>query len=158
MWNNPRLMACAVSLPQECPATGRSFREEQCWSFNSQLYNGRNYQWKPLYPGNNSHTTPWHSLLWPFDHTRGDWRLCCLSCWVWRVPCLKVILQNHFSKRFILSHACSLFYFSIESITSHYFVLLNPALCLLLCLHRLRITTITAAVVVTEIGAIVLVW
>uniref|UniRef100_A0A8C4F1S5 ADAMTS-like 2 n=1 Tax=Dicentrarchus labrax TaxID=13489 RepID=A0A8C4F1S5_DICLA len=35
---------------KECPATGRSFREEQCWSFNSQLYNGRNYQWKPLYP------------------------------------------------------------------------------------------------------------
>uniref|UniRef100_A0A3P8TU92 ADAMTS like 2 n=1 Tax=Amphiprion percula TaxID=161767 RepID=A0A3P8TU92_AMPPE len=35
---------------QECPATGKSFREEQCWSFNSQLYNGRNYQWKPLYP------------------------------------------------------------------------------------------------------------
>uniref|UniRef100_A0A3Q2R082 ADAMTS like 2 n=1 Tax=Fundulus heteroclitus TaxID=8078 RepID=A0A3Q2R082_FUNHE len=35
---------------QECPASGRSFREEQCWSFNSQRYSGRNYQWKPLYP------------------------------------------------------------------------------------------------------------
>ncbi|KAI3372948.1 hypothetical protein L3Q82_023388 [Scortum barcoo] len=42
---------------KECPATGRSFREEQCWSFNSQLYNGRNYHWKPLYPGNNTHKT-----------------------------------------------------------------------------------------------------
>uniref|UniRef100_A0A3Q2ZK89 ADAMTS-like 2 n=1 Tax=Kryptolebias marmoratus TaxID=37003 RepID=A0A3Q2ZK89_KRYMA len=35
---------------KECPAAGRSFREEQCWSFNSQLYSGRSYQWKPLYP------------------------------------------------------------------------------------------------------------
>ncbi|XP_075903297.1 ADAMTS-like protein 2 [Nelusetta ayraudi] len=40
---------------RECPATGRSFREEQCWSFNSQLYNGRNYQWKPLYPDDYVH-------------------------------------------------------------------------------------------------------
>uniref|UniRef100_A0A3P9Q228 ADAMTS like 2 n=1 Tax=Poecilia reticulata TaxID=8081 RepID=A0A3P9Q228_POERE len=35
---------------QDCPASGRSFREEQCWSFNSQRYSGRSYQWKPLYP------------------------------------------------------------------------------------------------------------
>ncbi|XP_074526577.1 ADAMTS-like protein 2 [Halichoeres trimaculatus] len=40
---------------KECPATGRSFREEQCWSFNSQLYSGRNYQWKPLYPDDYVH-------------------------------------------------------------------------------------------------------
>ncbi|KAM7391051.1 hypothetical protein PAMP_021768 [Pampus punctatissimus] len=40
---------------QECPAAGRSFREEQCWSFNSQLYNGRSYQWKPLYPDDYVH-------------------------------------------------------------------------------------------------------
>ncbi|KAM3611575.1 uncharacterized protein V6R79_020712 [Siganus canaliculatus] len=40
---------------KECPTTGRSFREEQCWSFNSQLYNGRNYQWKPLYPDDYVH-------------------------------------------------------------------------------------------------------
>ncbi|XP_073323126.1 ADAMTS-like protein 2 [Pagrus major] len=40
---------------KECPATGRSFREEQCWSFNSQLYNGRNYHWKPLYPDDYVH-------------------------------------------------------------------------------------------------------
>ncbi|XP_028271093.1 ADAMTS-like protein 2 [Parambassis ranga] len=40
---------------KECPATGRSFREEQCWSFNSQLYNGKNYQWKPLYPDDYVH-------------------------------------------------------------------------------------------------------
>ncbi|KAM9391388.1 ADAMTS-like protein 2 [Pholidichthys leucotaenia] len=40
---------------KECPATGRSFREEQCWSFNSHLYNGRNYQWKPLYPDDYVH-------------------------------------------------------------------------------------------------------
>ncbi|TSM85954.1 ADAMTS-like protein 2 [Bagarius yarrelli] len=36
---------------KECPSIGRSFREEQCWSFNSQLFNGRYYHWKPLYPG-----------------------------------------------------------------------------------------------------------
>uniref|UniRef100_A0A673W6A6 ADAMTS like 2 n=1 Tax=Salmo trutta TaxID=8032 RepID=A0A673W6A6_SALTR len=35
---------------KDCPPSGRSFREEQCWSFNSQVYNGRNYHWKPLYP------------------------------------------------------------------------------------------------------------
>ncbi|KAK5870663.1 hypothetical protein PBY51_003590 [Eleginops maclovinus] len=40
---------------EECPSTGRSFREEQCWSFNSQLYNGKNYQWKPLYPDDYVH-------------------------------------------------------------------------------------------------------
>ncbi|XP_034027024.1 ADAMTS-like protein 2 isoform X1 [Thalassophryne amazonica] len=40
---------------KDCPSTGRSFREEQCWSFNSQLYNGRNYQWKPLYPDDYVH-------------------------------------------------------------------------------------------------------
>ncbi|XP_034452319.1 ADAMTS-like protein 2 [Hippoglossus hippoglossus] len=40
---------------KECPAAGRSFREEQCWSFNSQLYSGRNYQWKPLYPADYVH-------------------------------------------------------------------------------------------------------
>ncbi|XP_061135041.1 ADAMTS-like protein 2 isoform X1 [Syngnathus typhle] len=40
---------------QDCPASGRSFREEQCWSFNSQLYNGRSYQWKPLYPDDYVH-------------------------------------------------------------------------------------------------------
>ncbi|KAM3868351.1 ADAMTS-like protein 2 [Diretmus argenteus] len=40
---------------KECPSTGRSFREEQCWSFNSQLYNGRNYHWKPLYPDDYVH-------------------------------------------------------------------------------------------------------
>lgn len=40
---------------KECPPTGRSFREEQCWSFNSQRYNGRNYQWKPLYPDDYVH-------------------------------------------------------------------------------------------------------
>ncbi|GCB79015.1 hypothetical protein scyTo_0020165, partial [Scyliorhinus torazame] len=36
---------------QECPANGRSFRDEQCSSFNSRVYNGRTYKWKPLYPG-----------------------------------------------------------------------------------------------------------
>ncbi|XP_055367110.1 ADAMTS-like protein 2 isoform X4 [Betta splendens] len=40
---------------RECPPTGRSFREEQCWSFNSHLYNGRSYQWKPLYPDDYVH-------------------------------------------------------------------------------------------------------
>ncbi|CAB1459854.1 unnamed protein product [Pleuronectes platessa] len=40
---------------KECPAAGRSFREEQCWSFNSQLYSGRNFQWKPLYPDDYVH-------------------------------------------------------------------------------------------------------
>ncbi|XP_048045296.1 ADAMTS-like protein 2 [Megalobrama amblycephala] len=40
---------------KECPSTGRSFREEQCWSFNSQVYNGKNYHWKPLYPDDYVH-------------------------------------------------------------------------------------------------------
>ncbi|XP_041856503.1 ADAMTS-like protein 2 [Melanotaenia boesemani] len=40
---------------KDCPATGRSFREEQCWSFNSQIYSGKNYQWKPLYPDDYIH-------------------------------------------------------------------------------------------------------
>ncbi|XP_007952496.1 ADAMTS-like protein 2 [Orycteropus afer afer] len=40
---------------QECPADGRSFREEQCVSFNSHVYNGRTYQWKPLYPDDYVH-------------------------------------------------------------------------------------------------------
>ncbi|CAL8255109.1 unnamed protein product [Boreogadus saida] len=44
---------------KECPPAGRSFREEQCWSFNSQLYGGRSYQWKPLYPGNKEHLIYW---------------------------------------------------------------------------------------------------
>lgn len=37
--------------PQECPPDARSFREEQCISFNAQMYDGRWHQWKPLYPG-----------------------------------------------------------------------------------------------------------
>ncbi|XP_076853855.1 ADAMTS-like protein 2 [Brachyhypopomus gauderio] len=40
---------------KECPSTGRSFREEQCSSFNSQVYNGKNYYWKPLYPDDYVH-------------------------------------------------------------------------------------------------------
>ncbi|XP_077005177.1 LOW QUALITY PROTEIN: ADAMTS-like protein 2 [Tamandua tetradactyla] len=40
---------------QECPPDGRSFREEQCISFNSHVYNGRTYQWKPLYPDDYIH-------------------------------------------------------------------------------------------------------
>uniref|UniRef100_A0A8C7W277 ADAMTS-like 2 n=1 Tax=Oncorhynchus mykiss TaxID=8022 RepID=A0A8C7W277_ONCMY len=40
---------------KDCPSSGRSFREEQCWSFNSQVYNGRNYHWKPLYPDDYVH-------------------------------------------------------------------------------------------------------
>lgn len=36
---------------QQCPLSGRSFREEQCSSFNSRVYNGRTFHWKPLYPG-----------------------------------------------------------------------------------------------------------
>ncbi|XP_073662879.1 ADAMTS-like protein 2 isoform X3 [Tursiops truncatus] len=43
-----RYQLCRV---QECPPDGRSFREEQCISFNSRVYNGRTHQWKPLYPG-----------------------------------------------------------------------------------------------------------
>ncbi|XP_058148841.1 ADAMTS-like protein 2 isoform X2 [Dasypus novemcinctus] len=40
---------------QECPPDGRSFREEQCTSFNSRVYNGRTYEWKPLYPDDYVH-------------------------------------------------------------------------------------------------------
>ncbi|XP_032623540.1 ADAMTS-like protein 2 isoform X2 [Chelonoidis abingdonii] len=47
-----RYQLCKV---QECPPTGRSFREEQCSSFNSHVYNGRTYQWKPLYPDDYVH-------------------------------------------------------------------------------------------------------
>ncbi|NWV84930.1 ATL2 protein, partial [Dasyornis broadbenti] len=47
-----RYQLCKV---QECPVNGRSFREEQCSSFNSHMYNGRTYQWKPLYPDDYVH-------------------------------------------------------------------------------------------------------
>ncbi|XP_062938647.1 ADAMTS-like protein 2 [Cynocephalus volans] len=47
-----RYQLCSV---QECPPDGRSFREEQCVSFNSHVYNGRTYQWKPLYPDDYVH-------------------------------------------------------------------------------------------------------
>uniref|UniRef100_A0A8D0MY48 PLAC domain-containing protein n=1 Tax=Sus scrofa TaxID=9823 RepID=A0A8D0MY48_PIG len=47
-----RYQLCRV---QECPADGRSFREEQCISFNSRVYNGRTHQWKPLYPDDYVH-------------------------------------------------------------------------------------------------------
>ncbi|XP_062062845.1 ADAMTS-like protein 2 [Lepus europaeus] len=47
-----RYQLCQV---QECPPDGRSFREEQCVSFNSHVYNGRTYQWKPLYPDDYVH-------------------------------------------------------------------------------------------------------
>ncbi|XP_054076894.1 ADAMTS-like protein 2 isoform X7 [Rissa tridactyla] len=47
-----RYQLCKV---QECPANGRSFREEQCSSFNSHVYNGKTYQWKPLYPDDYVH-------------------------------------------------------------------------------------------------------
>uniref|UniRef100_A0AAY4DYH8 PLAC domain-containing protein n=1 Tax=Denticeps clupeoides TaxID=299321 RepID=A0AAY4DYH8_9TELE len=40
---------------KDCPSTGRSFREEQCWSFNSQVYSGKYYNWKPLYPDDYVH-------------------------------------------------------------------------------------------------------
>nr|XP_033816960.1 ADAMTS-like protein 2 isoform X2 [Geotrypetes seraphini] len=40
---------------EECPRNGRSFREEQCSSFNSHIYNGRSYQWKSLYPDDFMH-------------------------------------------------------------------------------------------------------
>ncbi|XP_059266382.1 ADAMTS-like protein 2 isoform X4 [Mustela nigripes] len=43
-----RYQLCRV---QDCPPDGRSFREEQCISFNSRVYDGRTHQWKPLYPG-----------------------------------------------------------------------------------------------------------
>ena len=47
----PPRAAFPASCSQECPPDGRSFREEQCTSFNSRVYNGRRHQWKPLYPG-----------------------------------------------------------------------------------------------------------
>ncbi|XP_019495009.1 PREDICTED: ADAMTS-like protein 2 isoform X3 [Hipposideros armiger] len=47
-----RYQLCRV---QECPPDGRSFREEQCISFNSHVYNGRTHQWKPLYPDDYVH-------------------------------------------------------------------------------------------------------
>ncbi|MBN3323896.1 ATL2 protein, partial [Atractosteus spatula] len=40
---------------KDCPPSARSFREEQCSSFNSQVYNGRSYHWKPLYPDDYVH-------------------------------------------------------------------------------------------------------
>ncbi|XP_021117414.1 ADAMTS-like protein 2 isoform X2 [Heterocephalus glaber] len=40
---------------KECPPDGRSFREEQCVSFNSRVFDGRTYQWKPLYPDDYVH-------------------------------------------------------------------------------------------------------
>ncbi|XP_044124975.1 ADAMTS-like protein 2 [Bufo gargarizans] len=40
---------------QECPSNSRSFREEQCTSFNSHVYNGKTYQWKSLYPDDYVH-------------------------------------------------------------------------------------------------------
>ncbi|XP_078498084.1 ADAMTS-like protein 2 [Lissotriton helveticus] len=47
-----RYQLCKV---QECPANGWSFREEQCSSFNSHVYNRKTYQWKPLYPDDYVH-------------------------------------------------------------------------------------------------------
>ncbi|KAM5298554.1 ADAMTS-like protein 2 [Ctenodactylus gundi] len=47
-----RYQLCRV---QECPPDGRSFREEQCVSFNSRAYDGRTFQWKPLYPDDYVH-------------------------------------------------------------------------------------------------------
>ncbi|XP_030673980.1 ADAMTS-like protein 2 isoform X4 [Nomascus leucogenys] len=44
-----------LTRSQECPPDGRSFREEQCVSFNSHVYNGRTHQWKPLYPDDYIH-------------------------------------------------------------------------------------------------------
>ncbi|XP_061460088.1 ADAMTS-like protein 2 isoform X2 [Rhineura floridana] len=46
-----RYQLCKV----QCPPNGRSFREEQCTSFNSHVYSGRTYQWKPLYPDDYVH-------------------------------------------------------------------------------------------------------
>ncbi|KAF6122913.1 ADAMTS like 2 [Phyllostomus discolor] len=40
---------------QECPPDARSFREEQCVSFNAQMYDGRWHRWKPLYPDDYVH-------------------------------------------------------------------------------------------------------
>ncbi|XP_075041914.1 ADAMTS-like protein 2 [Mixophyes fleayi] len=47
-----RFQLCKV---QECLSNSRSFREEQCISFNSHVYNGKTYQWKPLYPDDYVH-------------------------------------------------------------------------------------------------------
>uniref|UniRef100_H0VBN1 ADAMTS like 2 n=1 Tax=Cavia porcellus TaxID=10141 RepID=H0VBN1_CAVPO len=47
-----RYQLCSLT---ECPPDGRSFREEQCVSFNSRVYDGRTYQWKPLYPDDYVH-------------------------------------------------------------------------------------------------------
>ncbi|KAF7237222.1 ADAMTS-like protein 2 [Varanus komodoensis] len=47
-----RYQLCKV---QPCPPNARSFREEQCSSFNSHVYNGRTYHWKPLYPDDYVH-------------------------------------------------------------------------------------------------------
>uniref|UniRef100_A0A670YTZ3 ADAMTS like 2 n=1 Tax=Pseudonaja textilis TaxID=8673 RepID=A0A670YTZ3_PSETE len=47
-----RYQLCEV---QQCPPSGRSFREEQCSSFNSRVYNGRTFHWKPLYPDDYVH-------------------------------------------------------------------------------------------------------
>ncbi|KAK2120550.1 ADAMTS-like protein 2 [Saguinus oedipus] len=52
MGTSKRYQLCRV---QECPPDGRSFREEQCVSFNSHVYNGRTHQWKPLYPDDYVH-------------------------------------------------------------------------------------------------------
>uniref|UniRef100_A0A8C6E035 ADAMTS like 2 n=1 Tax=Moschus moschiferus TaxID=68415 RepID=A0A8C6E035_MOSMO len=52
MGTSKRYQLCRV---QECPPDGRSFREEQCTSFNSRVYNGRTHQWKPLYPDDYVH-------------------------------------------------------------------------------------------------------
>lgn len=58
------------SVPsQECPPDGRSFREEQCISFNSQVYNGRTHRWKPLYPGTQWGQS-WAALPRPGGHGR----------------------------------------------------------------------------------------
>ncbi|XP_013928722.1 PREDICTED: ADAMTS-like protein 2 isoform X3 [Thamnophis sirtalis] len=47
-----RYQLCEV---QQCPPSGRSFREEQCSSFNSRVYNGHTFHWKPLYPDDYVH-------------------------------------------------------------------------------------------------------
>ncbi|KAG8142141.1 hypothetical protein E2320_006761, partial [Naja naja] len=47
-----RYQLCEV---QQCPPSGRSFREEQCSSFNSRVYNGCTFHWKPLYPDDYVH-------------------------------------------------------------------------------------------------------
>lgn len=50
-WGAKSLLEPPPLPSQECPPDGRSFREEQCVSFNSRVFDGRAYQWKPLYPG-----------------------------------------------------------------------------------------------------------